>query len=336
LVDLDGDGINDLLSGSWPGEIFFFKGRGKGEFDPPIKLKDKTGKTINIGGGIKRDDDRELLIAGDAKFETKNGKTIIIYEGKEYQVSEDRSGGITGTASAVYAADLDGDGDLDLIVGDVYGNVYLLPNEGTAKAWAWGHERKFLVNRQPLKVEGDAGPIIADWNGDGKPDLLVGSGDGSVKLYLNTGKVEPESNLAMFGDAKVLVPKVSEDAANQAAPHHGVRSKICVADWNGDGKPDLLVGDFSLQKAVHPDPTPEQKAEQDKARAEMKQLQPTYSRLVSQLFSSNDKKLAADERKKAMEEFQDVEKKMDALRGKIPAEEEQHGWVWIYLRKPVP
>ena len=49
-MDLDGDGITDVLSGSWPGELFFFRGRGKvdgvPQFEPPIKLKDKNNKTI--------------------------------------------------------------------------------------------------------------------------------------------------------------------------------------------------------------------------------------------------------------------------------------------------
>ena len=47
-MDLDGDGVADLISGSWPGELFFFKGHGHGNFDAPIKLKDNSGHTINI------------------------------------------------------------------------------------------------------------------------------------------------------------------------------------------------------------------------------------------------------------------------------------------------
>jgi hypothetical protein len=27
-----------------------------------------------------------------------------------------------------------------------------------------------------------------------------------------------------------------------------VRSKVCAADWNGDGRLDLLVGDFTAQQ----------------------------------------------------------------------------------------
>ena len=53
-MDLDGDGHLDLLSGSWPGELFFFRGGPERTFAAPVKLKDKDGKTINIGGGIRR------------------------------------------------------------------------------------------------------------------------------------------------------------------------------------------------------------------------------------------------------------------------------------------
>jgi hypothetical protein len=48
-----------------------------------------------------------------------------------------------------------------------------------------------------------------------------------------------------------LVPPGEANFGPQAPKdvRRGVRSKICVADWNGDGKPDLLVGDFASQAA---------------------------------------------------------------------------------------
>ncbi|MFO0845921.1 MAG: hypothetical protein U0797_26655 [Gemmataceae bacterium] len=58
----------DLISGSWPSEIFFFKGGPKRSFAAPVKLKYKDDKTINIGGG-RRDSGDMILIAGDATFE---------------------------------------------------------------------------------------------------------------------------------------------------------------------------------------------------------------------------------------------------------------------------
>ena len=186
-MDLDGDGIPDLISGSWPGEIFFFKGKGKGDFAPPVKLKDKSGKTINVGGGLRKDGGDWFLVAGDATFETKDKKTYILYEGERIEVPEGKQGGITGTASAVHAVDWDGDGRLDLLVGDIGGNVYLLRNEGTKQKYAFGKEKQLTAGGKPLRVDGDAGPFACDWDGDGKMDLLVGDGEGAVWFFRGTG-----------------------------------------------------------------------------------------------------------------------------------------------------
>ena len=75
-MDLDGDGHPDMLSGSWPGEIFLFRGGPGRTFAPPIKLKDKDGKTINVGGGLRKDSGDMILVAGDARFE-KTDKGFI-------------------------------------------------------------------------------------------------------------------------------------------------------------------------------------------------------------------------------------------------------------------
>jgi hypothetical protein len=336
LVDLDGDGINDLISGSWPGEIFFFKGRGGGKFDAPVKLKDKNGKTINIGGGIERNDDNEFLIAGDATFDNKDGKNFIVYEGERYDVTG-KQGGITGTASAVFAADLNGDGRLDLIVGDVQGNVWFVPNEGTPKAWAFGAAQHLRAGGEDIKVEGDAGPTIADWDGDGKPDLILGSGDGSVRFYRNTGEVDPQTKLPVLAAPRVLVPASAQNGAGEASattPECGIRTKVCVADWNGDGKPDLLVGDFSTLKPDLPQPTPEKQAEYDKLREQMNALQPRYQRAISKLYSPGSApKLDAKEREAATKDFVEVSRQMEEIRQKLPQEREYHGWVWVFLRK---
>ena len=51
-MDFDGDGTSDLLSGSWPGELYFFKGDGKGKFAAGETLKDKDGKVIKLGSAL--------------------------------------------------------------------------------------------------------------------------------------------------------------------------------------------------------------------------------------------------------------------------------------------
>jgi hypothetical protein len=82
-VDFDGDGIGDILSGSYDGDLYFFKGKGKGEFAAPVKLQ-REGKVINLGA-----------------------------------------------SSTVFAVDWRGTGRLDLLVGNMPGDLYLIPNDGT-------------------------------------------------------------------------------------------------------------------------------------------------------------------------------------------------------------
>ena len=57
-----------------------------------------------------------------------------------------------------------------------------------------------MANGKPIQVDvGHAAPILADFNNDGKRDLLVGQfGEGKLRVYLNTG-----TNAApTFGDFK--------------------------------------------------------------------------------------------------------------------------------------
>jgi hypothetical protein len=332
-VDLDGDGTPDLISGSWPGELFFFKGRGKGQYDAPVKLKNKDGKTINIGGGKRPDSSGMILIAGDAKFEKdeKTGRDVIVYEGERIVIPEGKSAGVTGTASAVHAVDWDGDGQLDLIVGDIGGHVYLVPNEGTPQKWAFGKERPLKAGDKDLVVDGgDAGPFACDWDGDGKTDLLVGAGDGSVWFYRNVGTAK-EPKL----DAGVRIVSPGDVTYGPDAPKEakrGVRAKVCAVDWSGTGRLDLLVGDFATQKPDRPEPTPQQKAEEDKARKELEPLQKRHGELITKFFRGERPK--GEEKEKLEKEMNELQEKMTKLQEKIPPDYDNHGWVWLFRRKP--
>ena len=329
-MDLDGDGIPDLISGSWPGEIFFFKGKGKGRFEAPVKLKDKNGKTINIGGG-RRDTGDMILVAGDADFEKTDKGTVIVYEGERIEVPEGKEAGITGTASAVHAVDWNGDGTIDLLVGDIGGKVYLVPNEGTLTRYAFGKERQLLAGGKPLQVDGDAGPFACDWDGDGKLDLLVGSGDGSVWFYRNVGKgKEPE----LAAGLQLVPPGDALHGADAPKePRRGIRAKVCAVDWDGDGRLDLLVGDYTRQKADRPEPSAAEKAEQDKLRKELETVRQRFSELIEKVHGPSRAKDKA-EREKVEKEFQEVMERMRGLQEKLPPEYETHGWVWLYRRKP--
>jgi hypothetical protein len=331
LVDLDGDGYVDLISGSWPGELFLFRGGADGTFAAPEMLKDKDGNIINIGGGMKEQAGGGLLITGNGEFEQTPEGTFVNYHGKRLKTSADKPISVTGTASSVHAVDWDGDGLIDLLVGDIGGNVYLIPNEGKPKAYAFGKPRQLEAGGKPLRVEGDAGPFAADWDGDGKLDLLVGSGDGSVWFYRNVGTTKAP---VLAAGVRLVPPGEAHFGADAPKePRRGIRSKVCAVDWNGDGRLDLLVGDFATQKPDLPAPTPEQKIEHDKLRKQQQAIFSQYHDLVDKLIGKSRVK-AKDEREKVQKELEAVSKQMQDLQAKLPPEYENHGWVWLFLRKP--
>jgi hypothetical protein len=302
-------------------------------------IKDKDGKLINIGGGIRKqkmfrpfgqDQPEGLLIAGSAKFERTPEGTFVNYQGQRLESTKERPIGITGTASAAHATDWDGDGDYDLIIGTIRGTVYLVPNEGTPVSYAFCKEEQLKAGGKLINVKRSAGPFTADWDGDGDLDLLVGADDGSVSLYRNTGSAKsPE-----LSSAVQLVPPV-ERTSYQNPPkevRRGTRSKICVADWNGDGLLDLLVGDLAIQKPDLPEPTPEKQAENERMREELKKVRERYRKLSEKLYEK-DSEQTKEQIEQLEKEQQEVRKQMTELYSKLPAESERHGWVWLFLRK---
>ena len=174
-MDLDGDGVSDVLSGSWPGELYFFKGLGKGKYSPPDVLKDKDGKVIKVG-----------------------------------------------SASTVFAADWRGTGRLDLLVGCIDGFVWLVPNEGARGKPAYGKPVKLKAADKEIRVpHGDSHPVAADWQGDGKPGLVVGCGDGSVLWFRNEGpRTAAEAGQGRNARARSERNRFQQEGANRTAARH--------------------------------------------------------------------------------------------------------------------
>jgi len=194
----------------------------------------------------------------------------------------------------------------------------------------FGKAQQLEAGGQPLVVAGDAGPFACDWDGDGKLDLLVGAGDGSVWFYRNTGS----STLPKLAAGVQLVTPGNAGFGKDVPkePRRGIRAKVCAVDWNGDGRLDLLVGDYTTQKANRPAPTPAEKAKQDKAKKELDTVQKRWGELVSKVIGPSRLK-DQKERRRIEEEMQKLSTRMQELHRLVPQEQENHGWVWLFLRR---
>lgn len=289
-MDLNGDGHDDVISGTyWPGDLYVFWGKGKGEYEKGVPLKDADGDNLNAGPKWKNPDKPEM----------------------------------DSLASSPFAFDEDGDGDLDLIVGNISGRVILIPNEGTAKKPAFDTKRRRALEEDgtPIKVPGgDAGPVAADWDQDGKTDLLVGTGDGSVYFFRN-GEGKYAKGKALLGPSNVGY----QNPAAGAPERPGTRTKLCVTDWNDDGRPDLLVGDFWYEKAREIKLTPEDVKRRDALRERRKELGAKWGELYKKFkkFDGQDPEV-----KKVQEELASVNRELAALEPRA----QTRGSVWLFLR----
>jgi hypothetical protein len=205
-VDYGDTGRMDFLTGSISGKVYLYRRKPNGTFASPEVLKKEVSGLLGSGAAALN----------------------------------------VGAPSAVAMADWFGRGKLDLFIGTGDGSVFLVPNEGTRQKPRFTHaERLKAAGKYITADEGMAGPFIADWDGDGKLDLVVGCGSGRVVWYRNVGtKAQP--SLAN-GVTLVEAFRDSQDPGAFANPKRSAtNAKVCVADWNGDGRPDLIVGDYSL------------------------------------------------------------------------------------------
>jgi hypothetical protein len=142
------------------------------------------------------------------------------------------TGGLLPLAIAV--ADVNGDGKPDVIVSNDCLNSRNCNNEGAVGVLLGNGDGTFRPAVSYASGGSSAASVaVADLNGDGKPDLVVAN---EVPLGAGTDGVLA----VLFGNGDgTFQPAVIYDSGGYAA------MSVAVADLNGDGKPDLVVANWS-------------------------------------------------------------------------------------------
>jgi len=196
MVDYNNDGAQDLLVGNGEGLLFYYANQGSSSepaFISSTILKDTDGLAIAVDSFCKpfvvdwdEDHKKDILLGSGSG-------TLLVYlnQGSDGEpifsspISVEMGGEelTVGSFAAPFVADWNSDGKKDLLLGDGDGYVHLYYNGAEGKP-EFIKTEKVQLNSQELMVEGTAVPFLIDWDQDGRKDLLLGSSDGRVYLFL--------------------------------------------------------------------------------------------------------------------------------------------------------
>ncbi|MCZ8279997.1 MAG: VCBS repeat-containing protein, partial [Acetobacteraceae bacterium] len=137
-----------------------------------------------------------------------------------------------GFSSAPSFVDLDGDGRLDLVAGELNGTLRAWRNTGSATAPAFTALTGSANPFNGIDVGYWSTPSFVDLDGDGRLDLVSGAYDGTLRAWRNTGSATAPAFTALIGSAN---PFNGIDV--------GFRSSPSFVDLDGDGRLDLVSGE---------------------------------------------------------------------------------------------
>jgi hypothetical protein len=261
LVDLNGDGIPDLVSGLENGMTVQI-GNGDGTFKTPT-TPFGTSQTFSFFafGDFNGDGKLDIVAQGIYGIGVALGNGDGTFQGVSY------IDGNNGVSVAV--GDFNGDGKLDIALGINNYNVDILLGNGDG---TFQQAESIPTGGYPTQM------AVADLNGDGNPDIVVtsyynsglgvllGNGNGTfqpvafvqtssypsslaVADLRGTGKLDLVVVDGYLSNVGVILGNGNGTFQPEQSVLSGAFNAVTVGDVNGDRKPDLLVADYGNNAA---------------------------------------------------------------------------------------
>lgn len=296
FVDFDGDGDLDLLCGEFLDGFTYFENVGTAispVYRAGTKLNNNAGKPlvmdlqmiVPVAFDWDRDGDYDLIVGDEdgrvAWIENTGLATrqslnmtadghdpmgfLPVFAGPFYfqQAADTLKCGALATP---FAADIDNDGDQDILCGNTAGTIELFENlSGPGVEFPrWNAPRKIDVFGEPFRVlAGPNGSIqgpaeakwgyttlsVADWNHDGRLDIIFNSIWGRVQWLENIGTksdpcfAAPQDILVQWPDSPKKPSWTWWSPSNNALTTQW-RTTPFVIDWDADGFQDLVMLDY--------------------------------------------------------------------------------------------
>ncbi|MFN0059660.1 MAG: FG-GAP repeat domain-containing protein [Planctomycetota bacterium] len=318
FVDFNADGRLDIVAGIFDGSPHVAYGTETG-FAQPVQILDAKGERI--------------LLNAFWNFDTKKWDATTRCDVPQAKVPE-------GQCTSAVAFDWDHDGDFDLLLGDYRsGRLYRRMNEGGPR------EPKFasvnlpvLAGDSPLEIKGKlATPRLGDWDKDGVVDLVCSSIDGFVYLFRNAGRIGAPA----FEAPQTLIARSNRIDPEPTRPNIGLYAD--VADFDGDGDFDLIVGGEASWSPPHRTLTPAEAERVTWLKTELESVEAAtdaiHARIEAELTGLTEEvaeQRRAEARTKHKSEFGALRTKRyklaDELDALTPGLKKAYS-VWLYLNE---
>ena len=226
FADIDNDGDYDLFIGEGPtGNTSAYENTGSASSPTWIRNSSWDGPTLTLDGAgakpaladLDNDGDYDLLIYEAANdtgpsyaYENTGGASSPTWTRKSSW-----DGPNVGRGATPDFADLDGDGDYDLLVGKKdNGTTYAYENTGGASSPIWTRKSSW---DPPNVTQLSAKPALADLDNDGDLDLLIGTMDAVTLGFENIASVQMPaittpgfllSLISLFGLAVIVMRRM--------------------------------------------------------------------------------------------------------------------------------
>ncbi len=231
LVDLNNDGLYDLVFGTASGPLLYYVNNGTAI--APVWQANTTlfGGVLDVGGAsspvfydFDGDGDLDLISGsqlGNIKFFRNTGNQYgpAWVEDSAYFSTIDHS-----IYAAVAIGDVNGDNLPDAIIGDLNGGLFFHRNTG----FGFMEEAGVLP---AIALGGWSVPRLLDMDFDGDLDLAAGNEAGNLRYYANQGTAQTPNWVEVAGYFGAI------DVGSDCSP--------CFGDIDGDGDWDLLAGNIS-------------------------------------------------------------------------------------------
>ena len=271
FADFDEDGDLDLLCGEFLDGFTYFENIGSRKepnYASGVKLKGEDGSPLVMHlqmitpTAFDWDQDGDFdLIVGDEdgrvalveNVSPKGAKSPLFRQPAYFQQAADTLK--FGALATPYAHDWDGDGDEDLVCGNSAGNIAIFTNlDGKGTKWsapklleADGREFRILAGpngsiQGPAEAKwGYTTLSVADWDEDGRDDIIVNSIWPKLMLLRNTEEGLTQQPLPFW--TKEAPPAFYWWQTKAENLQTQWRTTPLATDFDGDGKLDLVILD---------------------------------------------------------------------------------------------